>query len=54
MGTDNEDFTSREESEGKSFPGYSSSESGGSNGGLDTENELLLAILNKETYEPDL
>lgn len=52
--TDNGDFTSPGEYDGEKFPVSSSIESGGSDGGSDTENELVSEILNTEPYEPVL
>lgn len=52
--TDSHDFTTLGETESEQFAASSSSESGGSDHGFDTEQELVLAIMNKEKYKKDL
>lgn len=48
---DRKEFSSPEESGSEQFVTSSSSESGGRQGGLDTEQEMVLVILNKELYD---
>lgn len=52
--TDSKYFTSPKESRNDYFSPSSSLESGGSDGGSDTEHDLVLAILNRIKNEPDL
>lgn len=50
--TDSDDFTSPGETESEKFASSSSYEPGSSKDGSDSEQEIALAIINKEPYVP--